>query len=549
MCGIAGIWGHDEEDVVRTMMARMVHRGPDAGGTFVAPGSRGVLGHRRLAIIDPAGGTQPILGDSDASALVANGEIYNYRTLNRQLAAGRTFRTRSDSETILKLFHEVQDSAASKLDGMFAFVIADGDHVFAARDPIGIKPLYMGKRKGQWCFASEQKALVGIAEHVTEFPPGTSFHSAGGYRRFYQVPDPDPEPRLVDPHEAVWELREALEAAVGKRLMSDVPLGAFLSGGLDSSIICAIARRHMDQLHTFSVGFEGSRDLAAARQVARHLNTTHHEYVLTEEEVIRSLPKIIYHLESYDQDLVRSAIPTYFTARLAADYVKVILTGEGADELFAGYRYHREIGESADLQRELRRSIGALHNINLQRVDRLTMAHSIEARVPFLDVAMIALAQQIPAEWKLRRMSDDRLVEKWILRKACEDLLPPDIVWRNKEQFDEGSGTAGMIGRRGLEDWLAVRESDHYARQHSEAALRSPEECAYHKVLSEAYPEAEFVFQNVARWSSGRLGTGLGQDDVQRDQLVSGKQPMAHELAEKPMQPLPGNQSSEKHVA
>jgi asparagine synthase (glutamine-hydrolysing) len=506
MCGIAGIWGRAEEEVVRTMMGRMVHRGPDSGGTFVDPGFRGVLGHRRLAIIDPAGGKQPILGDSDASALVANGEIYNYRALNRELSGKHAFHSQSDSETILRLFREVQEASVARLDGMFAFVIADGDNLFAARDPIGIKPLYVGKREGQSYFASEQKALAGIAEDVTEFPPGTWFHSGSGYRRFYEVPGPDPRQDPFRLDEATRQLRETLEAAVGKRLMSDVPLGAFLSGGLDSSVICAIARRHMDHLHTFSVGFEGSRDLAAARRAARHLDTIHHEYVLNEHEVVRLLPKIIYHLESYDQDLVRSAIPTYFTARLAAEHVKVILTGEGADELFAGYRYHRGIGRTADLQRELRRSIGALHNINLQRVDRLTMAHSIEARVPFLDVAMIALAQRIPAELKLRRTSDDRLVEKWILRKACEDQLPEEIVWRDKEQFDEGSGTADLIGRRNLDDWLPPSECEEYGKRNREAALRSREECAYHKILLEAYPEAEFIVQNVARWSSGRVG-------------------------------------------
>jgi len=506
MCGIAGIWGRAEEGVVCTMMERMVHRGPDADGTFVAPSSRGVLGHRRLAIIDPVGGRQPILSESETSALVANGEIYNYLAINRELSDNHGFRTQSDSETILRLFHEARESSVNRLDGMFAFVIADGDHVFAARDPIGIKPLYVGKRDGQWCFASEQKALAGIAENVSEFPPGTSFHSASGYRRFYEVPECDPKHQLMNRYQAAKEMRATLEAAVGKRLMSDVPLGAFLSGGLDSSIICAMARRHMDRLHTFSVGFKGSRDLAAARQVARHLDTIHHEHILDEKEVFRLLPKIIYHLESYDQDLVRSAIPTYFTARLAAEYVKVILTGEGADELFAGYRYHRDLREAAALQQELRRSIGSLHDINLQRVDRLTMAHSIEARVPFLDMDMIALAQRIPPEWKLRRMRDDRLVEKWILRKACEDLLPHEIVWRDKEQFDEGSGTAELIGQRGLEDWLAASESAAYREHHRGASLRSHEECAYHKILSKEYPDAAFVIENVARWSSGRVG-------------------------------------------
>jgi asparagine synthase (glutamine-hydrolysing) len=241
--------------------------------------------------------------------------------------------------------------------------------------------------------------------------------------------------------------------------------------------------------------------LAAARQVARHLDTIHHEYVLNEGDVVRLLPDIIYHLESFDRDLVRSAIPTYFTARLAAEHVKVVLTGEGADELFAGYDYHRQIASASDLDRELRRSVTALHNINLQRVDRLTMAHSLEARVPYLDVAMIRLAQRIPAELKLRRRQDGRLVEKWILRKACEDLLPPEIVWRNKEQFDEGSGTVDLIGRRGLAEWMAAEEADGYATRHHTAGLRSHEECVYHKILAERYPDAEFILQNVARWS------------------------------------------------
>jgi asparagine synthase (glutamine-hydrolysing) len=257
----------------------------------------------------------------------------------------------------------------------------------------------------------------------------------------------------------------------------------------------------MDRLHTFSVGFRGSRDLAAARRVARHLDTIHHEYVLTEDEVLRLLPKIIYHLESYDQDLVRSAIPTYFTARLAAEYVKVVLTGEGADELFAGYRYHRDVGNAAELQDELRRSIASLHNINLQRVDRLTMAHSIEARVPFLDVSMIALAQQIPVGWKLNRRPDRDPVEKWILRKACEDLLPPEIVWRDKEQFDEGSGTADLIGRRILVEWLDDSAFQDYAARNRSSCLRSHEECVYHKILSGAFPDDNFMLRNVARWS------------------------------------------------
>jgi len=501
MCGIAGIWGRADESAVCRMMERMVHRGPDSSGVFRAPDARGVLGHRRLAIIDPAGGSQPILGDNAGAALVANGEIYNHHRLRRRYLQDGDCRTQSDSEVILRLYDHASQWSVEQLDGMFAYVIADGDHVVAARDPIGIKPLYIGKREGSLYFASEQKALAGLTAEVEEFPPGTIFHSARGYRQFYHVPESDSDRMILDPEEGARGLRKTLEQAIGKRLMSDVPLGAFLSGGLDSSIICAIARRSMDRLHTFSVGFRGSRDLAAARLVARHLDTIHHEYVLTEDEVVRQLPKIIYHLESYDQDLVRSAIPTYFTARLAAEHVKVILTGEGADELFAGYRYHRHVVNPAELQDELRRSIRSLHNINLQRVDRLTMAHSIEARVPFLDVSMIALAQQIPVDWKLYRPPDHRPVEKWILRKACEDLLPREIVWRDKEQFDEGSGTADLIGRRTLTEWLDEGAFEAYAARNHRWRLRTHEECVYHKILSDAFPDAPFILNNVARWS------------------------------------------------
>jgi asparagine synthase (glutamine-hydrolysing) len=240
MCGIAGIWGHVDEDAVRTMMRRMVHRGPDSGGVFLAPESRGVLGHRRLAIIDPAGGRQPIVGGTDRSALVANGEIYNHRVLHRQFLETCDLQSHSDSEIILRLYEKTQEASVERLDGMFAYVIAHGDHVFAARDPIGIKPLYLGKREGALCFASEQKALVGFAADVEEFPPGTVCHSARGYRQFYRVPEPDASRMLLDPREAAQRLRDTLESAVAKRLMSDVPLGAFLSGGLDSSVICAI---------------------------------------------------------------------------------------------------------------------------------------------------------------------------------------------------------------------------------------------------------------------------------------------------------------------
>lgn len=498
MCGIAGIWGKCDEETVRVMMRRLVHRGPDAQGIFRETERPAVLGHRRLAIMDPAGGDQPIRTEEGDRVIVANGEIYNFPSLRADLEGQHRFRTRSDSEAVLHLYGEQGTNCPRNLDGMFAFAITDGSHLFVARDPIGIKPLYFGRRDGDLLFASEIKALVGLADHVTEFPPGSWFHSGIGTRAYYEVPDRAPEPRTLNEHIAL--LRETLERSVTKRLMSDVPLGAFLSGGLDSSIIAALVRPHVRQLHTFSVGTEGSRDLEAARTVARHLDTIHHEHVIEPGEIAACLPEILYHLESFDQDLVRSAIPCFFTARLAACEVKVILTGEGADELFAGYRYYRDYEDAALLHRELRRSVESLHNINLQRVDRMTMAHSVEGRVPFLDVEMIELAQMIPPDLKLRRNCGPNPVEKWVLRRACEDLLPGEIVWRDKEQFDEGSGTVDLLAET-VGHWMPTTEARQYAERHPDARLRSPEECLYHKLLCEAYADPAPVLENVARWS------------------------------------------------
>ncbi len=281
--------------------------------------------------------------------------------------------------------------------------------------------------------------------------------------------------------------------------MSDVPLGAFLSGGLDSSLIVALARRSLGRpLHTFSVGLENSGDLQAARRLSRHLDTIHHEHILTIEEVMDKLPEIIYHLESFDRDLVRSAIPCYFTSRLAAREVKVILTGEGADELFAGYDYYKDIDDPDQvLHGELRRSVASLHNINLQRVDRLTMAHSLEGRVPFLDLEMIRLAQEVPAKFKLK---GEPPIEKWILRQAFEDVLPPDILWRKKQQFDEGSGTVELLDQA-LKGAMNEEEAKSRQRQFPEAMLRCPEECYYHKLFMQVFERSGPILQNVGRWA------------------------------------------------
>lgn len=464
--------------------------------------TKGVLGHTRLAIIDPTCGGQPLSNETKSATIIANGQVYNHARLRQELAGQHQFASTSDSETILHLFEERGLSTVRHLDGMFAFAVVEHDKLFLARDPIGIKPLYYGFAgaggpEETLYFASELKAIAHWVDNVHEFPPGTYYHSDKGFRPYYSVPDNIPRVLPIEVH--IRNVRRALEDAVAKRLMSDVPLGAFLSGELDSSVIAAIARQHMDELHTFSVGIAGSRDLEAARRVADHLGTVHHEYAYTAAEVQNALPEIIYYLESFDQDLVRSAIPTYFCSRLASDYVKVILTGEGADELFAGYTYYKSIPTPDVLHQELHRSITSLHNINLQRVDRMNMRHGIEGRVPFLDTQMIEVAQTIPPELKLCGMPDGSSVEKWILRKAVEDLLPHDIVWRKKEQFDEGSGTVDLL-ESALHAMLSGINAATYAAQYAHDQLRSPEECLYHKLLVDSFEKSHIVLENVGRW-------------------------------------------------
>ncbi|MEJ2661436.1 MAG: asparagine synthase-related protein, partial [Desulfobacteraceae bacterium] len=307
MCGISAIWGDSEVSVIERMNNLMVHRGPDAHGVFVSPDHRTILGHRRLSIMDPQGGNQPIFNEDRSKAIIANGEIYNFPRLRNDLARGHRFSTTSDSEAILHQYEDSASGVVDHLDGMFSFVISDQDTFFAARDPIGIKPLYYGYLGKSMVFASELKAFPSNCRDINEFPPGTCFHSGQGFSTFYRVPNLKSRKGSVE--EYCQQIRSTLEAAVEKRLMSDVPLGAFLSGGLDSSVIAALAKRSMGSLHTFSVGIEGSRDLEAARLVARHIGSIHHEYVITPQEVKQELPKIIYFLESFDQDLVRSAIP------------------------------------------------------------------------------------------------------------------------------------------------------------------------------------------------------------------------------------------------
>ena len=496
MCGVAGVWGSVEPMVVSSMLDALHHRGPDARGIGNDSGTPATLGHTRLSIIDLEGGDQPLYG-AEGATLVANGEIYNAQALRARLGDDR-FCTLSDNETILHLLADGGPDATADLRGMYAFALTRDGELLLGRDPVGIKPLYLGHSGDTLVISSELKALPPGIEEAEPLAPGTVWSSRTGVHRFWTVPEKTQSAegdRPIEHH--VRTVRESLDLAVRRRLIADVPVGAFLSGGLDSSAIAALMRQHVDVLHTFSVGLPGSPDLLAARLVADHLGTVHHEYELDPIEILEHLPEIVHSLESFDVDLVRSAVPTYFTARLASEHVKVVLTGEGADELFAGYSYHKDLTDDLALDADLRRSVAELHHINLQRVDRLTMAHSLEARVPFLDIDLIEAALAIPVAM---RKPGVLAPEKGILRAAVSDLLPEEIVWRDKSQFDQGTGAADLLEEMATEIASHIDVAE-YRDRHPATMLRSDEECRYHELLVASLADPGPTLDNVARWS------------------------------------------------
>lgn len=497
MCGFVCLWKIDDPALASRMVEKIAHRGPDEVRVSRAPNVPAVMAHCRLSIIGPADGSQPI--HSADNLLVANGEIYNYADL-RAILGESAFETSSDSETILHLFRSDRLRWITELDGMFAFVLATPDRIIAARDPLGIKPLYMARIGEGLAFASELKAFDGLGlSNVEAIDPGSMFDSIDGYREWYRIPQGAAEMEPGKNPEPIWrELRLVLEAAVRKWMVADVEVGSFLSGGLDSSIIAALAARAIDRpLKTFSIGTAGSPDLTAARAVAKHIGSDHHELVFTADDLVKVLPQVIYQLESADVDLVRSALPTHFAATLARRHVKAVLTGEGADELFAGYTYHHAYAHKPRaLADELTRSLGAMHNINLQRVDRITMGQGLEARTPFLDRDLIDFAQSIPASLKMKITGENphATTEKWILRKACEDLLPANLVWRKKAQFDEGSGTIDVLNQA-----LSQRLGQ------TPPIDRDSEGRLYERLLREQYQDPDLILKNAGMWTGNRI--------------------------------------------
>jgi len=482
MCGITAVFGSTDPVEIRKMNNKLKHRGPDDSGYFYSNGL--TLGHTRLSIIDVENGKQPIFNESGDVSIICNGEIYNFRELRKELAGTHTFRTNSDSEVLLHLYEDLGFDCLHRLNGMFAFIINDRGNIFAARDRLGIKPLYYGFKSGKMGFASEIKALKGF-DDITEVPPGYYYSNTTGFKQYYSL-ECEENPELDNEEKICALIRENLFKSVKRRLVSDVPVGIFLSGGLDSSIIAALMNPYVDKLHTFAVGTEGSEDLAAARKVAEYLNTRHHEYIYSEKEMRNSVNEVIYYLESFDAPLVRSALPNYFVARAAKGKIKVVLTGEGADELFSGYHYLKNFKNEGELSDELIRLTRSLHNINLQRTDRMTMAHSIEARVPFLDHEFVKFAHSIPI--KFRCASGDK-IEKYLLRKAFENYLPEEILWRDKLKFSEGSGAEELFMK------IAEEEiSDNEFLEESGAApfnIRGKDELYFYRIYNEHFSFCE----------------------------------------------------------
>ena len=458
MCGIVCAFDLKQSSTevrpqVLEMSKRLRHRGPDWSGIYDC--ETAILGHERLAIVDPTSGKQPLISPSNNLILAANGEIYNHSELRKPYEASYGFKTKSDCEVILALYEKEGKSFVNKLNGIFAFAIYDKekDEYFIARDHMGIIPLYMGwDGNGTFFVASELKALEGVCSKIELFPPGHYFHSKDEAPTKWYHPEWNTYEAVKDNSTSIEELHDALTDAVHRQLMSDVPYGVLLSGGLDSSITSALAKKFAakriesddtqsawwPQLHSFSVGLEGSPDLAAAQKVAEHIGTVHHEIKFTIQEGLDAIREVIYHLETYDITTIRASTPMFLMARaIKALGIKMVLSGEGADELFGGYLYFHKAPNAKEFHEETVRKLEKLHQYDCLRANKSLAAWGIEGRVPFLDKEFIEVAMRVNPKDKM--ISDDRM-EKWVLRKAFEDYLPKSVAWRQKEQFSDGVG-------------------------------------------------------------------------------------------------------------
>ncbi len=481
MCGFIGCFPGQDLTRVSKGLSRIIHRGPDENN--IIESEMGIYGHCRLAILDVDSGIQPM--ELNDHLIVFNGEIYNHQKLRSLL--NEDLNSNSDAEIILRLYLNFGPEIINKFNGMFSFAIINKDTLFLARDPIGIKPLYYSKNDGIIYFASEIKALSDIGTKIFEFPCGNYWHSEYGFKEYANFSNlKNPNLRNIPIiKEDLSILKEAIIKSVKFRLISDenVPIGVALSGGLDSSIIAAIARKEKYPLNTFTVGTSESEDLELSKIASDYLNTEHHIYTYDHKDIQEVLPSVIKQLESFDAALIRSAIPNYFLSKLASKHVKVLLTGEGADEIFGGYEYLSEVNDPFKFHDELLNLISNLHNTNLQRTDRMTMAFGLEARVPFLDKNVIEIALKLPVRWKLH---NKKRVEKYILRKAFEDMLHPDILLRPKEKFSHGAGSKDILADY-VENEISDNEFKYEKKVDGNITLRSKEELLYYRIFKDNF--------------------------------------------------------------
>ncbi len=507
MCGIIGVFDLKQkyEDIrpgILVMSKKVRHRGPDWSGINCSENA--ILAHERLAIVDPVSGAQPLTSDDGNLILTVNGEIYNHMELRGKLRSKYNFKTKSDCEIILALYREKGVDFINELNGIFAFALYDkpNDTYLIARDHIGIVPLYKGWDKyGNFFVASELKALEGVCPRIEVFPPGHYLYSKDGIEKKWYNPDWHSYENVKDNKSSIGELREALERAVHRQLMSDVPNGVLLSGGLDSSIVSAVARKYAamrietedlseawwPRLHSFAVGLEGSPDLDAAQKVADHIGTVHHEVVFSIQEGLDAIPDVIYHLETYDVTTVRASTPMYLLARVIKSMgVKMVLSGEGADEIFGGYLYFHKAPDAKSFHEETVRKLGKLYLYDCLRANKSLAAWGIEGRVPFLDKEFLDVAMSLnPVD----KMASDSRMEKWILRKAFEDMLPESVAWRQKEQFSDGVGYNWIDTlKRIVSDKVTDTQMETAKYRFPVNPPLSKEEYYYRAIFSEQFP-------------------------------------------------------------
>ena len=507
MCGIVGIFNIKEHtDALRAkalkMSAKVRHRGPDWSGIYV--GSHAILAHERLSIVDPTSGRQPLFSEDKKQILAVNGEIYNHRDIRKHFEGKYEFQTGSDCEVILPLYREKGIRFLEDLSGIFAFALYDEEKndFLIARDPIGVIPLYIGyDSDGKVYVASELKALEGQCERYEPFLPGHYYlGSEKKMVRWYQRDWFDYE-QVKNNSASVAEVHDALESAVKRQLMCDVPYGVLLSGGLDSSVISAIAERNAGkrietggksnawwpQLHSFAVGLKGAPDLSKACEVAEHIGTIHHEINYTIQEGIDALRDVIYYIETYDVTTVRASTPMYLLARFIKSMgIKMVLSGEGADEVFGGYLYFHKAPNAQAFHEETVRKLSKLHLYDCLRANKSLAAWGVEGRVPFLDKEFLDVAMRQNPEAK---MCPGKTIEKKIVREAFSDMLPASVAWRQKEQFSDGVGYSWIDT---LKEMTAREVSDeemaHAAERFPINPPRNKEEYFYRSIFEEHFP-------------------------------------------------------------